>query len=75
MTDNKDCLVPHREGLDPINDQSLSSVDPEIDDFWNALVVGAQEVIDADQEWLETCGECLLAQGLQKDSEGMLLGL
>jgi len=41
----------------------------EVDDFWTALEVGAQEVIDADQEWLESDIEIRLAHDLKRRSE------
>lgn len=41
----------------------------DIDDFWTALEVGAQEAIDADQEWIESDIETRLAQDLKRRSE------
>ena len=41
----------------------------EIDDFWTALEVGAQEAIDADREWLESEIKIRLEQDLKRCSE------
>lgn len=37
----------------------------EIDDFWTALEVGAQEAIDADQDWLQSDIEIRLEHDLK----------
>jgi hypothetical protein len=41
----------------------------DIDEFWAALEVGAQEAINADQKWIESDIEIRLAQDLKRRSE------